>query len=573
MQERWVLKQRPGNYAQDGARLGVDPIVLRVLYNRNVCEDEAIRQFYNVSLDQIYFYEGLPNLSEAAELLMYHFGNASNIRIIGDYDVDGIMSTITLVRGLKAVNSPCIIDYDIPDRIQDGYGLNQRLIDKAIADGIDCIITCDNGISASDQITYALEHGVEVIVTDHHEPQYHMEGDEKVYTLPPCICIDPKMTDSTYSFSEICGAVVAFKFLVNLYDQIGIDRDPLDELIQYIAFATVTDIMPLTNENRSLVIEGLKRLTTTSNLGLQCLKEYCELRNKPITYYHVGFILGPCLNAAGRLNSATTAVDLLTTSNLEVANNLAAALRDLNVSRKRMTEDNVSQALEVVKDDSSKVLMVLLKDCHESITGIVAGHVKDAVYKPTLICTKTEDGIIKGSGRSIETYDMFAEMNSIKHLFLKFGGHKMASGFSFEESKFQEIKDTLNSQCTLTETDLTPKVTIDMELPFRFISISLINKLSQLAPFGTSNPKPLFLAKDVLCDKLRLVGRNHNICQVKCTDDTYVELSAVCFDNAIEFYNLAQWHKRLHICFSLDINEWKGNKYIQLIIQHFKLPK
>ena len=574
MTEQWLLRQRKGNYTADGERLGMNPVVLRMLHNRGITEDKDIVDFIRINKEKIFDFSGLPDIEVGARHLLKYLNNPSaKIRIIGDYDADGVMSSYVLYKGLTAIRASGI-DIALPDRHKDGYGLNKRLIDEAKFCGVSLILTCDNGIASADQVEYAKNLGIDVIVTDHHEPPYHMEGETKVYDLPVCSAvIDPKLETSTCKYKEICGAVVAFKLLVALYREAKRSWTELEYMIQFLAIATVCDVMPLLDVNRDILRIGITQLESTTNRGLLALLNEQQLLGKPLTAYNIGFVLGPCINAAGRLETADKALGLLLAADDVSAATIAQDLKQLNDTRKTMTETMTLKALNMAKQPeflNSKVLVMYLKDCHESIAGIVAGKVKDILGKPTLIVTDGKESL-KGSGRSIEAYNMFEELSKFKHLFTKFGGHSQAVGFSIIAPNFTMLQLQLNNQCELEPKDFVKKVVIDMELPFKYINAELIDALDALEPHGTANTKPLFVLRNVRAKEYKLVGANKNVCQVKLLDTTSMtEVRGVVFNNAGQFIELCKDSDAIDICYNLEINEWKGYRNPQLIIQHFR---
>jgi len=574
MRENWILKHRKGDFISEGKRLGISPILLRLLYNKDIKEDEQIKEYFKINRERIFSYTGLPDIAPAADLLLSYIRNSDNhIRIIGDYDVDGTISTYILLKTIEILNPQLKTDYALPHRQTDGYGLNTRLIDEAKQDGVNLIVTCDNGISAVGQIAYTKSLGMEVIVTDHHEPPFIEENGIKVYETPCCLKVDPKLDNNKYPFTDICGAVVAFKLMCAVYEKVGIQPETLREYIPFLALATVCDVMPIINENRDILKVGLPMLTNTSNIGLKALKKAQQIQDKEVTTYTLGFILGPCINAAGRLETAEMALDLLLCEDTEKADEIAEKLKELNDGRKEMTEDMVKRALGIADSEGykdQKVLVIYLHDCHESIAGIVAGKVREATGKPCLIVTQSEDGL-KGSGRSIETYDMFEHLTEVKHLFTKMGGHKQAAGFSLKEKNLEPLRDELNARCGLSDEDIIPRVVIDMEIPFDHINLRLAEELAALEPFGNGNSKPLFVQRDIEVTNTKICGKNKNVCQVILYDkQNETELKGVLFNDIDRFITLCEEKGVLDLCFNIEVNEWNNNRNVQLVIKHFR---
>ena len=571
MKELWYERKVPGDYGALADEYGVSPIVARLLANRGITGRDKVRAFLHGSADVIYNYENLPDIDRCVEILKTKTEEHLHIRVIGDYDVDGVCSTFILTKGLHKLGAE--VDHAIPHRVTDGYGLNDRLIKEAADAGVDTVLTCDNGISAASAISLAHELGMTVIVTDHHEVPYHMLGDTRVEDIPDAdAVVDIKRNDSEYGFTEICGAEVAFKVLTALYDKMGVQRSELDEFIEFAAFACIEDVMPLTDENRALVKLGLSRLTGTSNPGLKALIAGQGIEGKTIEPYHVEFVLGPCINATGRLDTADRAFDLISEEDPGRAAAGAESLIAMNNERKEMTERGVEAAMEQALSDEmlpDKVLVIYLPDTHESIAGIIAGRVRERTGRPVFILTPGEN-VIKGSGRSIDEYDMHKAMTEVSDLFLKFGGHKMAGGLSLREGISPgDLRRRINEICTLTEKDITPKVRFDMQLPFSYINMEMISDIEALSPFGVGNPKPLFAARDVLLRHVQVCGASRNTLRCDAVDQSGKALKAVYFGEADAFASYAAEHESLKILFSPEINEYKGNKSIQLKIRSY----
>lgn len=517
---KWFISAKKADFEKIAKKFQISPILARLIRNRDVCGDEEIRKYLYGDMKDCYAPNLLKGMDKAVSVIRKAIADKQKIRVIGDYDIDGVCAAFILVRAFESLGAK--VDTAIPHRIKDGYGLNDQLIEQAAKDGIGLIVTCDNGIAAANQIELAHQLGMQVVVTDHHEvPFTENENGEKVYHMPEAEAIvDPKQPGETYPFTGICGAVVAYK----LAEALGIEKGLLDSLLEPAAFATVGDVMELKDENRILVREGLKRMRRTAHPGLRALMEVNQLEQEKLDVYHIGFVLGPCINASGRLESAALSLKLWQAEDYQKAVPIAAELKNLNESRKEMTEEGVKWAIqilernvgkqEVTKGDllyrgrereeissekTDKVLILYLADCHESLAGIIAGRIRERYHKPTIVLTDAEEGV-KGSGRSIEEYDMFRELSACKDLFTKFGGHKMAAGLSIPKEKVGELRKRLNENCTLKEDDFQEKIHIDIELPLSEVSEDLIQELERLAPFGTGNQKPVFAKKGVfLC--------------------------------------------------------------------------
>ena len=492
--------------------------------------------------------------------------------MIGDYDIDGVNATYILLEALEGLRGE--VDMDIPDRITDGYGLNRNLIDRACDDGIDTIITCDNGIAAESEIAYAKEMGMTVIVTDHHEVPYTDEGEERIYHLPPAdAVVDPKQPGCEYPFKGLCGAAVAYKCMECLYEAMGEDSTDLDYLLEPVGIATIGDVMDLTEENRILVKQGLEMLKRTSNLGLRALIQCIGLEGKKIQAYHIGFILAPCLNASGKLDTAKRALALLRAKTEREADMLAGDLKALNESRRDMTDRVVDEAMAKVEQTDirgDKVLVIYLPNCHESLAGLVAGRVRENYYRPVFVLTDSEDGV-KGSGRSIESYSMYEELTGCGDLLTKFGGHPMAAGLSLDKENVEKFKRRLNDQCTLSEEELTEKVVIDMELPFAAITEQFIEELEYMEPFGKGNTKPVFAARGVVMQHVKIIGKNKNVAKATAIDAAGNRMEAICFHDAQEFAKQCERNNgKMSITFYPGIKEFRGDRQIQIVITHYR---
>lgn len=585
--ERWVLLRKGADFEAIGKKYQISPRLACLIRNRDVIGEEAIGRYLNGSISDLYDGMLMKDVDKAIDIMKEKIAEEKKIRVIGDYDIDGVNATYILLEGLERLGA--YVDSDIPDRINDGYGLNQHLIDRAYDAGIDTIITCDNGIAAANEIAYGKELGMTVIVTDHHEVPFDEMDGEKIYRLPPAdAVIDPKQTDCSYPFKGLCGAAVAYKLMEALWESMGKDSSDLDDLIENVAIATVGDVMDLEDENRIFVKEGLQMLKRTKNPGLKALIECTGIDKDSLNSYHIGFVLGPCINASGRLDTAKRALKLLRVRTQKEADILAGDLKALNDSRKDMTEEAVTLAKEQVEStdlSEDRVLVIYLPDCHESLAGIVAGRIRECYYKPVFVLTDAEDGV-KGSGRSIDGYHMYEELNKCKDLLTKFGGHRLAAGLSLEKENIAEFRRRLNENCTLTEEEMKEKVTIDMEMPFSCVTEELVKELELLEPFGKGNTKPVFATRGVTLLGARILGKNRNVLKIKAQDANGYIMEAMLFQNVEGFLkNLEETYGRMEVDALLqgrgghiktavtyypDINEYMGKRTPQIVITHYR---
>lgn len=568
--EKWVLTAKRADFAGIGEKFGIDQVVARLIRNRDVIEEEEIRKYLYGGLDDLPSPWLLKDIEKAVGILEKKIHDHVKIRIIGDYDIDGVTSTYILLKGLKRVGAE--VDTYIPDRVADGYGIRAHLIEKAAEDGVDTIVTCDNGIAAAQEIQTAKEKGLTVIITDHHEIPYREteNGRELILPLADAV-INPKQPDCCYPNKKICGAVVAFKLITALYDRFGISETELEDYLELAAIATVGDVMDLQGENRILVKEGLKRLAETKNKGLRALIQANGLGGGRITSYHVGFVLGPCINASGRLDTAARSLALLNTEDEDEAARLAGDLTALNESRKALTEKGKEDAIEQVETTELKndrVLVVYLPDCHESLAGIIAGRIREKYNKPSFVLTKGET-CVKGSGRSIEGYSMFEELVKCAELMVQFGGHPMAAGLSVEEENVDLLRRRLNENCTLTEEDLRPKVTIDVPMPISYITKNLVEEISLLEPFGKGNTKPLFAQKNLRVLESRILGKNRNVAKLRLMDETSAVIDGMYFGEAEEFIRFAKSRETISVTYYPEINRYMGKENLQIVIQNY----
>ena len=569
--EKWFITMKKADFNEIAEKYHISPILARLIRNRDIVGDEAVDFYLNGTIADLYDGMLMKDMDRAVEILSEKIREEKRIRVIGDYDIDGVNATYILQQGLAELGAD--VDTDIPDRIKDGYGLNIDLIDRAIDDGIDTIITCDNGIAAAEEIAYGKENGLTIVVTDHHEVPYVEMNGEKEYILPRAdAVVDPHRADCEYPFKGLCGAAVAYKLIEALYNVMLRDPEDVDYLMENVAIATVGDVMDLTGENRIFVKQGLEMLKRTQNPGLKALIECTGIDVERLNAYHIGFILGPCINASGRLDTAKRALELLNARTRRDAVMLAEDLKALNDSRKEMTEKGVEEAVQMIESTSLKddrVLVVYLPDCHESIAGIIAGRIREKYYKPVFVLTRAEEGV-KGSGRSIETYDMFAQMCKCRALFTKFGGHKLAAGLSLEEENVERFRETINELCELSDDDLQEKVSIDMRLPFPYITEQLVNELELLEPFGKGNPKPLFAEKDLSVISPRIFGKNRNVLKCRLQDQQGYQMEAVYFGDVEDCLRAMEQKSVMSFTYYPTINEYMGRRTLQLTLVNYQ---
>lgn len=573
--EKWFVAMKKADFNGIAEKYQISPIIARLMRNRDVIGDEAIDFYLNGTVEDLYDGLLMKDMDRAVDILKEKIEEGKKIRVIGDYDIDGVNATYILQQGLAGLGAD--VDTDIPDRIKDGYGLNQMLIDRALEDDVDTIITCDNGIAAMNEIAYGKENGMTIVVTDHHEVPYLEENVEKKYLLPPAdAVVDPHRADCEYPFKGLCGAAVAYKLVEVLYRVSGKSEQEVEHLqerlMENVAIATIGDVMDLVGENRVFVKKGLELLKTTKNEGLHALMQCTGVDIANLNTYHIGFVIGPCINAGGRLDTAKRALELLNASNRREAVTLAADLKELNDSRKEMTEEGVEEAVRQIESSSWKddqVLVVYLPECHESIAGIIAGRIKERYYRPTFVLTKGETGV-KGSGRSIEAYDMFAEMSRCRELFTKFGGHKLAAGLSLEEEKVEVFRKRINELADLTEEDLQMKVSIDMRLPFPYINEELIHELKILEPFGKGNGKPLFAESKLRVIQPRIFGKNRNVLKCRLEDQQGNQMEAVYFGEVEDCLRQMEKKQIMSFTYYPSINEYMGRRTIQLTIVNYQ---
>ncbi len=610
MKEKWYVAAKKADFQGIAKRFGIDPVTARIIRNRDVVGDDEIRQYLYGTRAELGDPAQLQGGLEAASLLKQKIEEGKKIRIIGDYDIDGVNSTYILYRALTRCGAQ--VDYEIPDRMKDGYGLNISLLKLALEEGIDTVLTCDNGISAIAEIAYAKENGMTVIVTDHHEPLFEEVPEEdqaetiqpqtdtarripspdgtRIFRLPPAdVLVNPKQPNCRYPYKKLCGAAVAWKVVCLLYRLYAIEEEA-EQFLQFVGFATVGDVMELDGENRILVKEGLNQLRITQNYGWRALIQANNLDFDTLNSYHIGFVLGPCINASGRLDTAKRSLRLLLAKDAAEAELLATRLKQLNDERKELTQAAVDLACEQIDgstEANDRVLVVYLPDCHESIAGIVAGRIRERYGKPTFVVTNAEaEDEAKGSGRSIEAYSMFEEMVKCQDLFRKFGGHPMAAGFSLPRSRIDEMRRRLNENCTMTEEDMAEKIMVDVPMPINYIRESLVEELSVLEPFGNGNEKPLFAERHLKLLSARILGKNANVLKLQVANATGCTMEALYFgipDNILSYLadkygrNEVQkllWGKvnqiEMDLTYYPSINEYQGRRTLQIVIKNFR---
>ncbi|WP_455718050.1 single-stranded-DNA-specific exonuclease RecJ [Anaerosporobacter sp.] len=584
MKEKWFLKNKKEDFIRIANEHHISEVLARLLVNRGLVDSEDINAYLHSSTDTMHNPHLLKDVDYACDILVEKISKDTRIRIVGDYDVDGVVSTFLLYTALTRVGAN--VDYEIPERMKDGYGININIIKAAKEDGIDTIITCDNGIAAIEQVRFAKEIGMTVIVTDHHDIPFVEEDEGRTEVLPPAdAVVNPKQHDCNYPFPSICGAVVAFKLIEVLYERFSIDREESKKLLAYAAIATVCDVMDLVNENRVIVKYGLNLLRNTDNKGLEALMELHQINTFKLSAYHLGFIIGPCLNASGRLETAKIGLSLLLEQDGDKARKVATQLKELNDKRKDMTARGLEQAIEIIETTdliNHKVLVVYLPDCHESLAGIIAGRIRERYHKPAIVLTKAHEGV-KGSARSIEQYNMFEELTKCKEYLDKFGGHPMAAGLSLKEENVEPLREALNERTVLTEEDFINKISIDVLMPLGYVREELVEELELLEPFGKGNEKPVFAEKNLSIMKADILGKNRNTLKLKVENQYGKKMDALYFNQVDEFneYLVGKYGNnevdkiykgipneiRISVVYYPNINEYNGMKTPQIIIQ------
>lgn len=585
--ELWMVQTKRADFSGLAMRLGVSPVAVRVMRNRGLTEEAEMKKYLYGTLDDLYDPRLMKGMEQAAELIVRKLKEGKHVRIIGDYDIDGVCSTYILLKGFqraaKELSQRCSleagrysvekendaqIDYEIPDRIKDGYGINESIIRQASADGVDTLVTCDNGIAALREISIAKQLGMTVVVTDHHE----VPVDEYGQILPPAdAVVDPKQDGETYPFHEICGAVVAWKLIRMLYEKLGIPESEWMDLLEFAAIATVGDVMKLQDENRLIVKYGLKKIGSTKNTGLRKLIEKNNLDIENLSAYHIGFVIGPCLNAGGRLKSAKVALRMLLAEDPERAGEMADELKELNDMRKDMTAKGEAEAIEQVEKQymDDKVLVVFLPECHESLAGIIAGRLREHFHKPSFVLTRGET-TAKGSGRSIEQYHMYQGLCKVSDLLVKFGGHPMAAGLSLEEKDIDEFRRRLNADAELTEEDFVPKIWIDVPMPFEYVNEKIVQELKDLEPFGQGNEKPLFAQKSLVIRNVKVLGKNRNVVKMNLVTETGQPVDGLLFADGDRFLEEQAGRNMIDMIYYPDVNEYNGTRTLQAVIRNYK---
>ena len=589
---KWMVYGKKADFKAIGDRFGVDQVVARIARNRGNETEQDFDMYFNKTTDSIHNPALLKDSVKAVDILAKKIKDGRKIRIVGDYDIDGVCSTTILLKGLKAAGAQA--DYRVPERVADGYGININIIDEAIDAGIDTILTCDNGISAMEQVAYGKDKGLTIIITDHHSIPFELtdDGVTKHFLIPPAdAVVDANQEECRYPFKYMCGAGVVYQLIrmlfmrveypdfefstgdtdCNFHNHLSVEKKRLlNELRQLAAIATVGDIVDLLDENRQIVKYGLSTMEDTDNMGIRALAEACQVDLGKLSSYHIGFILGPCLNASGRLDTARKAVDLLNTQSWDEAVRLSQELKALNDERKDITEKGFAEAVNLIENSSllnDKVLVVYLPDCHESIAGLIASRVKERYYRPTFVITDSSDGA-KGSGRSIEGYNMAEELNRVRHLLTKFGGHPMAAGLSLEKDRIDEFRKTINDNMNLPDETFIPVRWIDVPMPLGYVTYNLIQQINSLEPFGKGNEKPVFADRDLLVKNARIVGKNNNVLQLTLEDGQGNIFKGIKFNSSID--EVPVTGQKIGIVYYPDINEFNGTRSIQFVISEWK---
>lgn len=584
--EKWFVINKGANFQEIAEKYGIHPVTARLIRNREVIGDAAIGKYLEGGIADMYDPHLLKDADHLADILIKKIDEGKKIRVIGDYDIDGVMATYILYKGILRCGG--IISTQIPDRMKDGYGMNDHLIEQAHDAGVDTIITCDNGIAALDEIAHAKELGMTVLVTDHHEIPYREEAGTRIYLKSPADAIvNPKQKDCAYPYKELCGAAVAYKVIEILYEKHGCSKEEVYEFLENAAFATVGDVMNLTDENRIIVKEGLKRIRNTKNPGMQALIARNHLDQEDITAYHFGFVLGPCINASGRLETAKVALNLFLQEDIQKATVIAGELVELNAQRKDMTAEGVERAKRDVESGGigEKVLVIFLPDVHESLAGIIAGRIREEYHRPVFVLTRAEEGV-KGSGRSIEAYSMYEELCKCSELFTRFGGHKMAAGISMKEADIETLRQTLNAYCQLTEEDFIPKIKIDVPMPVGYPDKRLVRELELLEPFGKGNEKPLFADKNLGIARAWIVGKNRNVLKLDLLTEQKEHIPAVYFGDieAWQEYYAGKYGRdelerafrgqenaiRMSVVYYPQVNAYQGAENMQITIRNYQ---
>lgn len=584
--QNWVIRAKRGDFAALSKKFNIDPVVARILVNRDIPEED-FSGFLKPDLHNLHDPFLMEDMNQAVRIICHDIEEGHKIRIVSDYDVDGVMSNYILFKGLQRTGAT--VDYVIPHRVKDGYGINEDIILSAYEDGIHTIVTCDNGISANAALTKAKELGLAVVVTDHHDIPAMLDGENKHYILPPADAIlNPKKDTCSYPFKDLCGAGVTYKLIEALYVKREIPHEEIYQFLEFVAMATICDVVSLVNENRVFVTFGLEQLNHTENKGLRALIGANELSDINIDAHHVSFRLGPCINASGRLESAMEALDLLLEEDVSIAIEKANRIYALNGERRELTEIGTERAMEKAgKLNSPKIYVIYIDHCHESLAGIIAGRLKEHYNHPVFVLADSEiPGVLKGSGRSIEGYNMYEALLECKDLLIRFGGHEMAAGFSLNQIQLEAFRNRLNENCKLEEKAFCPTIRIDVPMPISYVREDLIEQIDNLAPFGKGNEKPLFAQKDLNVRSLKILGKEQNVAKLELEDSTGVIQQAVYFDapelieNIIQWFGQEEYDKLLHgwlnnVCLNVvyypSINEYNGNRTIQLLIRNYSM--
>lgn len=576
MKKQWILQTKRGDFQKISEKYGISPVAARCMINRDVKTSQEIEEYLHGTYKSLGSPWLFKDMEKAVELILAH--REQTAAIASDFDCDGIFSAYILKKGFEA----CGIRSRIytPDRVAEGYGLNRRIVDEALKDDTGFLITCDNGIAAVEEVRYAKEKGLTVIVTDHHEVQEEVPPADAV--------IDPKQADCTYEFDGLCGAGVAFQLIGALYERLGFPASRREELLVFAAIATVADVMELKGENRILVKEGLNRLKSTENKGLKALLEVQGLAAEEVKAYHIGFVIGPCFNAAGRIDTVTKAFELLEATDYRKATRLATELKEINDTRKQMTEEAAEEAFRLLEAEGrheQPVQIVLLPDCHESLVGIVAGRIKERYHHPVIVFTSVGDGLVKGSGRSIESYHMFERLMECRDLMVRFGGHRMAAGMTLRESDLPELERRLNEKAGLSAEDFVPVLPIDVALPVSHVTEKLLSDLEILEPFGNGNPKPVFAEQHFRILRAAKRGRNQNVLVMKVANASGAQIDAICFQGIDELEQLIceEWGEQellkmydgkkneidIGLAYYPSVNEYGGFRTMQIVVTDF----
>lgn len=568
--EKWLIQTKKADFKEIGRRHGIDQVLARILRNRDLTEDKDIETYLHGTLDELYNPHLMKDIDLVTSILQEKIQNGKSIRIIGDYDIDGIQSTYILLTGIRRAGGR--VSAAIPDRMKDGYGINENLITQAKEQETDTILTCDNGIAAIEAIAYAKSLGMTVLVTDHHDIPYLEENGERRYLRSQADAIvNPKQQECTYPFSGICGAVVAWKVVQVLYEVFGMQEDSFMEFLENAAFATVGDVMDLVDENRIIVKYGLERMRRTKNPGLAALIQQKNIVPERLCAYHLGFVLGPCINASGRLDTAIRSLKLMLAESFEEAVPLAIELDGLNEERKALTVQGLQAAKEKIEKegwDNDKVMVVYLEDLHESLAGIVAGRIREIYHRPVIVITPSEDGV-KGSGRSIEAYSMYEELCKCRNYFTKFGGHPMAAGLSMAKEDVDRFRQDINRLCSLSEEDFIPRIHIDVPMPLSYVTKELVEEMELLEPFGKGNSKPVFADRNLIVREKRIVGKNRNVLKLTLADGYGYSYPAVYFGDVQEFWDFLEEREAFSIIYYPEINSYMGREEIQIVISNY----